>query len=124
MFAKEPQDREDYYLFRFFRNDSILLDWSTDIYVFDDETLGESIHDISIAGYFREGDVARVEMYSLSRGGFIFYSDLSTLLNNDGGMFTPPPANPRNNLSNGALGYFQVSAVDSMEITVAAPDGE
>ena len=117
-FAKEPQDRADYYLFKFYRNGELLLDWPTDIYIADDEALGETIDDVEIAGYFKEGDKAKVEMYSLTRNGFIFYSDLSTLLNNDGGMFSPPPANPRTNLSNGAMGYFQVSAVDALEITV------
>lgn len=122
MFAKEPQDRVDYYLFKFYRNGELLLDWPTDVYVFDDETLGESIDDVEIAGYYAEGDQVKAEIYSLSRRGFVFYSDLSTLLNNDGGMFSPPPANPRNNLNNGAMGYFQVSAVNSMEITVTPPD--
>lgn len=60
-------------------------------------------------------------MFSLTRKAFIFYSDLSNLLNNDGGMFSPPPANPRNNLSNGALGYFQVSAMDFEEMVVTPP---
>lgn len=122
MFATEPQDRIDHYLFKFYRNGELLLDWPTDIYVFDDETLGESIDDVEIAGYYAEGDVVKAEIYSLTREGFIYYSDLATLLNNDGGMFSPPPANPRSNLSNGAMGYFQASAVDAMEITVS-PEG-
>lgn len=121
MYAKEPQDRVDYYLFKFYRNGELVLDWPTDVYVFDDETLGESIDDVEIAEYYKEGDQVKVEMYSLSRQGFIFYSDLATLLNNDGGMFSPPPANPRNNLSNGALGFFQVSAMNDYERTVT-PD--
>ncbi|WP_305983171.1 DUF4249 domain-containing protein [Roseivirga thermotolerans] len=120
-YAKEPQDRVDHYLFKFYRNDSILLDWPTDIYFSDDEVLGETIDDVEIAGYYSEGDVVRVEMFSLTRKAFIFYSDLSNLLNNDGGMFSPPPANPRNNLSNGALGYFQVSAMDFEEMVVTPP---
>ena len=123
-FAKEPQDRVDHYLFKFYRNDSILLDWPTDIYFSDDEILGETIHDIEIAGYFSEGDRAKVEMMSLTREAYIYYFDLSNLLNNDGGMFSPPPANPRNNLTNGAFGYFQASAMDAMEITVVPPDEE
>lgn len=122
MFATEPQDRIDHYLFKFYRNGELLLDWPTDIYVFDDETLGESIDDVEIAGYYAEGDIVKAEIYSLTREGFIYYSDLATLLNNDGGMFSPPPANPRSNLSNGAMGYFQASAVDAMEITVS-PEG-
>lgn len=121
-YAKEPQDRVDYYLFKYYRNDSLLLDWPTDIYFANDEILDETIKDIEIAGYFAEGDRAKVEMLSLTRNAFIFYSDLFNLINNDGGMFSPPPANPRTNLSNEAFGYFQVSAVNDMEIVVTAPE--
>ncbi|GAA0894482.1 hypothetical protein GCM10009122_41630 [Fulvivirga kasyanovii] len=117
-YAKEPQDTEDYYLFKFYRNDSLFLDTETDIYYANDDLLGESIDGIPTAGFYKLGDKARVEMYSISRQGYIYYNDLYTLLNSDGGMFSPPPANPRSNLSNNALGYFQASAVVSDSIVV------
>ncbi|MBL6445063.1 DUF4249 domain-containing protein [Fulvivirga sp. 29W222] len=117
-YAKEPQETEDYYLFKFYRNDSLLLDSETDVYYANDDLLGESIDGIPTAGFYKLGDRARVEMYSISRQGYIYYNDLSSLLNTDGGMFTPPPANPRSNLTNAALGYFQVSAVVSDSIAV------
>ena len=60
-------------------------------------------------------------MYSLIREAFTFYSNLSRLLSSDGGMFEPPPANPQNNLSNGALGYFQVSALEAKQIEIKPP---
>lgn len=119
--AQEPQDREDQYLFKFYRNDTLVRDFPTDIYVAEDELLGGNIAELEIAGYYALGDVSRVEMYSLTREAFVYYSDLSNLLNGDGGMFSPPPANPRSNISNGALGYFQVSAVDSEELVVYDP---
>lgn len=118
-YTKEPRDRVDYYLFKFYRNDSIILDEQNDIYFADDELLGEKIDGIPIAGRYKKGDVVRVEMYSISRQGFIFYNDLFNILNSDGGMmFSPPPANPRTNLTNDALGYFQTSAFVSESIIV------
>ncbi len=123
-YAKEPQDRKDQYLFKFYKNGEILKDSETDIYVTDDVLLGETIDDVETAGFYQLGEVAGVEMYSLTQEAFIFYSDLVNLLNSDGGMFSPPPANPRNNLSNNALGYFQVSAVDRETIVVTEPDGD
>lgn len=110
MYAKEPQG-EDYYLFKFYRNDSLKIYNPSDIYFADDKTLGEEINGVQSPVFYAPEDSARVEMYSLSRKGYVFYSDLFNLLNNDGGMFSPPPANSRTNLSNGALGFFQVSAV-------------
>ena len=119
--AQEPQDRDDQYLFKFYRNDTLVRDYPTDIYVAEDQLLGGNIAELEIAGYYALNDVARVEMYSLTREAYIYYSDLSNLLNGDGGLFSPPPANPRNNLSNGALGYFQVSALAREELIVYDP---
>lgn len=110
--AIEPQDRIDYYLWKFFRNGKVSRDFDTDIYIAEDEFVGEEIDHLEIPNYYSIGDTVTTEMYSLSRIAFVYYSDLSIVLNNDGGMFSPIPANPRNNLSNGALGYFQTSAVD------------
>lgn len=118
MYAKEPQATTDYYLFKFYRNDSLTVYSDTDIYYADDEFLGENIDGVSSPIYFAPGDRARVEMYSLSRNGYVFYNDLQQLLNNDGGMFGQPPSNSRTNLSNGALGFFQASALDVKEVVI------
>ena len=118
LYAKEPQDTEDFYLFNFYRNDSLVVYNPNDIYYADDVAIGEEINGIPSPVYYAIGDTARVEAYSLSRVGYIFYNDLSGLLNNDGGMYSPPPANPRTNLSNGAVGFFQVSAVKVLGIKI------
>ncbi len=118
LFAREPKETEDYYYFRFFRNDSLTYTSDTDIYFADDKLLGEKIDGVPSPVFYATGDKGRVEMFSLSRAGYVFYSDLQSLLNNDGGLFGQPPSNSRTNLSNGALGFFQVSAVQSAEIIV------
>jgi len=118
LFAKEPPATTDYYLFKFYRNDSLTVYSDTDIYSADDELLGEDIDGIPSPVYYAPGDRARVEMYSISREGYVFYSDLQSLLNNDGGLFGQPPSNSRTNLSNGALGFFQASALNMKEIVV------
>ncbi len=119
IFAREPQDETNYYLFKFYRNDSLKYYNDTDIYFSNDEYLAEKIDGIETPIYYAPGDEARVEAYSISRAGYVFYYDLSSILNNDaGGMFGPVPAPPRTNLSNGALGFFQVSAVNDASITI------
>lgn len=118
LFATEPQETKDYYLFKFYRNDSLKFSDENDIYYSDDELLAENIDGVEGPIYYAPGDKAKVEAYSITRSGYVFFSDLQTLLNNDGGLFGSPPANCRNNLSNGALGFFQVSAVNSSEILV------
>lgn len=118
IYAKEPQETEDNYLIKYYRNDSLVYNNDTDVYVLNDYGVGENIDGVPSAVYYAPGDKARVEMYSLSRDGFLFYSDLLTVLNSDGGMFSPPPANPRSNIKGGALGFFQVSAMSSSEIVL------
>jgi hypothetical protein len=118
VFAKEPQETKDYYLFKFYRNDTIKFADDNDIYYSDDVLLGENIDGIPSPNYYGIGDKAKVEAYSLTRSGFVFYADLQKLLRNDGGLFGSPPANCRTNLTNGAIGFFQVSSLKSNEIMV------
>jgi hypothetical protein len=119
MFAREPQNESNFYLFKFFRNDSLVFDNDTDIYFTDDEFLAEKIDGVATPVYYALNDLGRVEVFSLSRVGYIYYSDLWSLLNNDaGGMFGPIPSSPRTNITNGAVGFFQVSAINSKELRV------
>ncbi len=118
LYAKEPRETRDYYLFTFFRNDTLSRYHSGDIYFSDDKVLGEEINGVQSPVFFAVGDTARVEVYSLTRKAYVYYSDLEKLLNNDGGMFSPPMATPRTNLSHGALGFFRVSAIDISGIRI------
>lgn len=113
LYFREPRDTKDYYMFKFYTNDTLTYNSPNDIYVTSDDALGESINGFPSPVQFAANDTARMELYSLSRNGYIYYSDLTNLLFSDGGMFGPVPANPRSNISNGALGFFQVSAVTS-----------
>ncbi|MTI40656.1 DUF4249 family protein [Fulvivirga lutimaris] len=117
-YAHEPQETEDFYLFKFYRNDTLVLDSPTDIYFSNDDLLAEEINGIPTASFYKMGDTGTVEMYSISNAGFIYYNDLINLLQSDGGMFGSPPVNPRTNVKGGALGFFQASSVVSETIKV------
>jgi hypothetical protein len=118
VYAKEPQNTKDYYMVKYYRNDSLTYRGDTDVYVLDDYGIGEDINGIPSSVLFAISDKAGLEMYSLSRDGFLFYNDLVTIMNSDGGMFSPPPANPRTNFNGRVLGFFQVSAVSSREVVL------
>jgi hypothetical protein len=115
-FATEPQDRVDFYYFKFFRNGLPENGDGSFFAIGDDTFIAEKIDGLPFGVYYAEGDTARVEMYSISRRMYVYFSDMNNVLSNDGGMFSPIPANPRTNISNGALGLFQVSAVEKAEI--------
>jgi hypothetical protein len=118
LFVTEPKDTKDYYLFKSVRNGKVEYMNETDIYFSDDELLGEEIEGVALPVFYAVNDVAGVEVYSLTRDGFIFYRDLQKLLNNDGGLFGTPPANPRTNISNDGLGFFQVSSIKTAELII------
>ena len=116
LYAKEPQETIDYYYFKFYRDS--LLDADDNVYVFDDKILGNSLDGLPSPVLFREGELASVEIYGLTRSQFVYFLDLGNILNNDGGMFSPPPANPRSNITGGALGLFQVSGISRGSILI------
>ena len=118
LYTKEPQETQDYYLFKFYRNGALFNFDGEDVYYSDDEFLQENIDGVAFNDWYKLGETARIEMYSITRNAYLYYSDLDITLNNDGGLFSPLPSNPRSNYTNGALGLFQVSAVviDSVKI--------
>ena len=118
LYASEPEETEDYYQFQFFR-DNELIAYPDNIFVFSDVAFGPNLDGLPSPVLFREGELASVKIYSLTREQYIFYTDLANLINSDGGMFSPPPANPRNTFSNSALGLWQVSAVSEDSILIA-----
>lgn len=117
-YAHENPSEVNYYLFKFYRNDSVQYYFDTDIYFSEDKYIAENIDGIASPVYYGLSDRAKVEMFSISQKAYVFYDDLSLLLNSDGGMFNQPPARPRSNLSNGAWGFFQASAISKKEITI------
>jgi hypothetical protein len=118
LYAKEPQESVDFYYFKFYRDGLIDTDGDRNVYIFDDKVLGSSLDGLPSPILFREGEVASVEIYSLTRKQFVYFTDLANILNSDGGMFSPPPANPRSNISGGALGLFQVSGISRSSILI------
>ena len=117
LYAPEPQETDDYYQFQFLR-DNELVAYPNNMYVFSDVALGPSLNGLPSPVLFREGEIAQVQIYSLTKEQYVFYTDLSNILNSDGGMFSPAPANPRNTFTNNALGLWQVSAVSEDAILI------
>lgn len=118
VFMTEPQETENFYLFKFYRNGELENFDGDDVYVFDDVAIGGQLEALPAPVFYAEGDVARTEVYSLSRRAFRFFTDLSNNIGNDGGLFSSQPANISTNLEGGAIGYFQVSAIDIDEMVV------
>jgi hypothetical protein len=117
-YMKEPQATKDYYLFKFYRDGEEVYDSYESVYVSNDDLLKENIDGVSAAAFYELGDTVTVRSYSLSEPAYRFYTDVSSAMNNDGGIFGPPPANPRTNITGGALGVFQASWVREKNIVI------
>jgi len=128
----EPQDRVNYYRFLHFNayNNSTTTDYNLqsllfdDVIILDDEFLGPRVDDLSFDAALVEGqgldpifgDSVLIYSYALEERVYRYYQDLQQQIRSDGGAFSPSPASPRNNLSNGALGLWQASSVSVKKV--------
>jgi hypothetical protein len=116
-FSIEPQNESNYYMWKFFRNDT-LLNEPRDIWVADDKAVQGNVQGLEFPYAYQKFDTAAVKVFSLTKEAFDFYIGLQAQIQNDGGFFSSPPANAPGNFSNGALGLFQTSTVDSVGIVI------
>ncbi|MFW6290414.1 MAG: DUF4249 domain-containing protein [Mariniphaga sp.] len=116
LYFNDPPGKENYYRVKVYRNGE-LFNGTDDIIVFDDGGFDGKNLRMRLRGQpFEQGDTAKVEMLSIDKNTWQYFSTLSEMSNLNPG--SPSPANPITNLSNGALGYFSVWAVSSDEIII------
>lgn len=126
VYGKIPFATDNFYRLRIIRNDT-LLSGRQDYLLFDD-TFGTSIleNGFQLNGFsFRAGDRVKLELFRLNRSAFDYLNDLVNLLFNDGGLFSPPPQNPRSNIrtvqGGGRVeGYFKVASMISDKVVIEA----
>jgi hypothetical protein len=130
LYFSEPTDQQNYYWY-FGGAASGILDttkgvgyfYSTNGFIpfsiFDDRFLKPYVEGLIVQPtYTKEqnetdlvGNYGWYNIASLTPEHFQYLKTLIDQLNADGGTYKPAPANPRTNLTNGALGYFGASAV-------------
>jgi hypothetical protein len=64
------------------------------------------------------GDTITVELLSIDKAAYDYYSTLRDILSSDRSATSLSPANPITNLSNGPLGYFAAFTVDTKRIVL------
>jgi hypothetical protein len=116
LYFSDPPQIENFYRVKIYKNGK-LFNNVDDILVFDDSNLdGKGIQVRLRRQIFAEGDTARIELLSIDRNAWDYFTTLRDIANINPG--SPAPANPLSNFSNGALGYFSASASNSKEIIV------
>lgn len=128
IYFHEPQDQKNYYLMYYtingYKGNS--RNWAFSI--LDDQYLNENVNGLEIDDgqspsgrdfYYQisTGDKVAVYLESLSPIAYFFYKNLIEQFDSDGGAFSPNPASPPSNISNGGLGLFRASAVSVKKVT-------
>jgi len=111
-FFKDPLEK-NFYRIKVFTNDSTDAE---NYRLYDDQYTNGLETELRVARA-TVGDTDRIELLSLDKQTYGFYRTLEDLLHSNP-IFGSTPANPNNNLSNGALGYFGAYAVSSKTIII------
>lgn len=112
-FFKDPPEK-NFYRVKVFKNDSI----NTENYrLYDDQYTNGEETELRVAGNVAPGSTYRIELESLDDKTYGYYRTLEDLIFNNP-FFGSTPANPNNNLSNGALGYFGTYAASSRTMSI------
>ena len=117
--AIEPQDEINFYRWKVYINDT-LQNEPDDLAFARDDFVNEQVRDVDIYwDDLRPGDRVCVEQMSITEAYYDFLNILYQQTAFTGGLFDPPPAPIRGNITLAsdesiyALGYFNASAVDS-----------
>ena len=116
-YAKEPQDQDNWYVWKVAINGEYLSDFEDFMYA-DDQFVSGDINNLELPFTFELGDSVLLEQHSITEEVYNYYDQLDDIYYNDGGLFSPPPVNPLTNIEGGAVGVFVTSAMSSDEIIV------
>jgi len=116
LFFSDPPEKENYYRVKIYRN-GLLFNSPNDLIIFEDSDLDGKGIQVRLRGQlFEPGDKAQVELYSIDRHTWEYFSSLRDLINLNPG--SPAPANPISGFSNGALGYFSAWSLNTKELVI------
>ena len=128
LYMYEPPETDNYYLFKFFINDSLSNNMISEFIVTEDEMYnGAYMSGISLY-YFEDatdeknltapnadvendyfvypGDKIRLQVLNIEKGYYNFINECISEKYGENPFFGGPPSNITTNLSNGAIGYF------------------
>jgi hypothetical protein len=127
MYAKEPGETEDYYMFRVTVNDTLITNKYSKQTVTDDQFVngnnmdGVWIYSLDAKDSIENlmlNDTVMLEMFRINEHTYDYMSALATETQPKTPLFSGPSANVPGNISNGALGIFAVCPVSRSKTIV------
>jgi len=119
MTGNEPEETTNYYLFKVYRNDTLITKKLTDYRVSKDEFYNGGVLENVIVQFldedegqiFRTKDKITLDVEGITKGYYQFLHDVMKETDDDLSFFQGPSAQISGNISNNALGYFAIMAV-------------
>jgi len=115
LYALDPADVENYYLFNVYKNGILMTDTLEKVSFTDDKIFdGNYTYGIGISYFnnsyedqsFKLGDSVSLQMGGITSEHFTFLSNMNEATSFQNPLFGGPPANVVGNISGGAFGYF------------------
>lgn len=110
----DPDADKNYYRLVYIINDT-LQNKPEDLYILNDKFNNGKKIKADLFRRFEEGDKIEFELRTMDEPVYNFFFSLQDMLNNQNG---PAPANPNNNITGGALGYFAAMTRSKKQIVV------
>lgn len=120
IFTQDDPDREDFYLFKVYKNGVLSTDSIHEYWITDDRFFNGNEINGPVVQYFdkdegeivEKGDTIMLEMAGITDEYYHFLLALDIETSEKIPLFSGPSANLKGNISNGALGFFAVMEVD------------
>ncbi len=77
-----------------------------------------SLMNLNRRGFYELGDTVFVELISIDQKTYTYLDQLGEVSGGGPSFGSSAPANPQNNISNGAMGYFSAQAIDSKIVVI------
>jgi hypothetical protein len=133
LYAKDPADTENYYMFKVWRNDSLVNDALDEVSLADDAFFdGSDVNGVWVMALdskketenLHKGDIVKLEMACIDKTFYDFLVALQEETSPRNPLFSGPPANVPGNISNGAIGIFAAYSVDRDSALVTMDVGD
>jgi len=116
LYFQDPEEMNNYYRIRTFKNGELQNDIDN-LIVFEDSRINGKMMQVKLRSQnFDKGDTAYIEFLSIDEGAWRYFTTLQEVADANPG--SPAPANPKSNFDNGALGYFSAWSHDYMSVVI------
>ena len=127
LFAMDPADRKDFYVFKVYRNSDLLTDSLSEYYFRNDDLfngnytngiVSQFLNDKKSNEKVKHGDTITFELNGITQDYFTFLIEAQTEISPKTPLFSGPSSNVKSNISNNALGYFTAYSLKRASIRV------